>query len=64
MAVIYFVYISRTWYGFVAVGLVMNVIVVIGCFFIPESPKFLISKKRYHEARIALKYIAKVNGVS
>jgi hypothetical protein len=30
-------------------------------FFIPESPKYLISKKRFNEARQALKTIAKVN---
>ena len=29
--------------------------------FLPESPKFLISKKRYEEARLAIRYIAKIN---
>jgi hypothetical protein len=28
----------------------------------PESPKFLITKKRYDEARQAITFIAKMNG--
>jgi len=30
-------------------------------FIIPESPKYLVSKKRFADARVSLRYIAKVN---
>jgi hypothetical protein len=33
----------------------------VGVWFLPESPKFFFSKKRYEEARIAINIIAKTN---
>ncbi len=41
-----------------------NALICISIIFLPESPKFLISKRRYSEARVALLYIAKLNRCS
>jgi hypothetical protein len=40
-----------------------GIICVIFLFFSPESPRFLVSTKRYDEARYALNKIAKINGM-
>ena len=34
---------------------------MVGCYMLPESPKFLISKKKFDEARSAINWIAKFN---
>jgi hypothetical protein len=36
---------------------------MIGTVFIPESPKFYLSKQRWGDARAALTYISKFNGI-
>jgi hypothetical protein len=40
---------------------ILGVISMVGSFFLPESPKFLISRKKYNEARAAINYIAQFN---
>jgi len=40
-----------------------GIIGAIFLYFQPESPRFLVSTKRYDEARIALNRIGKVNGI-
>jgi hypothetical protein len=40
-----------------------GIICVIFLLFSPESPRFLVSTKRYDEARQALNKIAKINGM-
>lgn len=37
-------------------------IFLIACYFLPESPRYLIVHKRYDELYVRLKYIARVNG--
>jgi hypothetical protein len=34
---------------------------MIGCYMLPESPRFLICKKNYDEARNAINWIAQFN---
>lgn len=36
-------------------------LIVLSIFILPESPKYLISKKKYDEARASIKFIARVN---
>ncbi len=39
----------------------LGVVSMIGCYMMPESPKFLIGKKKYEEARNSINWIAKFN---
>ena len=61
-ATIYFWQIDTHWFYFVAIGWLLNWIAVVGIYFLPESPVFLLKKGRIMEAYESLKYIAKVNG--
>lgn len=36
---------------------------MLGAFILPESPKFLITRKRFDEARAAISYIGRINGL-
>ncbi len=40
---------------------VSGIISMIGAYIMPESPKFLITKKKYDEARFAINWIARFN---
>lgn len=40
----------------------MTLFVIVGALFLPESPKFYLSKQRWEDARTSLNYIAKFNG--
>jgi hypothetical protein len=40
---------------------VAGFISMVGCYMLPESPKFLISKRKFEEARGAINWIAKFN---
>jgi hypothetical protein len=63
LGVLYFWFICKNWLYLAIFGCILGVISFFGTlFFIPESPKFLISLKRYDEAREAISYIAKMNG--
>ena len=44
-------------------GLIMNIVSFIGCFWIYESPSWLVSIGRTHRAKEILKKIAEMNGV-
>ncbi len=58
----YFLVISDNWIWLQVIGASMTLIVVICLIFIPESPKYLVTKKKYDQARANLQTIAKVNG--
>jgi membrane protein YdbS with pleckstrin-like domain len=60
-SVIYYWFISKNWIYINIFGTVLTVVSAVGVWFIPESPKFFISRKRYDEARNAISFIAKVN---
>ena len=53
---------TRNWATVPLVGYVMQLFGLIGCFFIPESPKFLLEQNRLSELRKCLHYIANCNG--
>lgn len=60
--VIYFLYISRNWKYIEIFALGLTVVCFLGVLLLPESPKFLVSKSKWGEARRALSQIAKING--
>ena len=63
IGVTYFWIISKNWLYLEIFGCIIGLISFVGTYFlIPESPKFLITMKRYEEARTAISYIAKMNG--
>ena len=53
---------ARDWVTISMVGYVMQVVALVGVFFIPESPKFLLEQHRLKELSNCLQYIAKWNG--
>jgi hypothetical protein len=59
--VIYYWFISSYWIPIQVFGGVLSAISIIGVALLPESPKFLVTKKRYDEARAAINVIARVN---
>ena len=42
--------------------MVLAIFLIVLAFFIPESPKFYYAKKRFSEARAALKKVSRYNG--
>ena len=59
----YFGWVSKEWQYIQIPTISVGVIGVIFLFLSPESPRFLVSVKRYNQARNALKKIATVNGL-
>ena len=47
LATLYFWKISTHWFYFVVIGLGFNIISVIGLFFLPESPRYLVTVKKF-----------------
>lgn len=60
-SVIYYWFISNYWIPLQVFGGVLTVISMVGVYFLPESPKFLLTMKRYEDARTAINVIARVN---
>ena len=58
---IYFTYLSKDWIHFFTFYLIIFTICVLMIWYLPESPKYLVMKGKYKEARDALNVIAKVN---
>ena len=61
IATIYFWKISKLWYPFVAIGYVWNIISIILMYWVPESPRWLVSAGKLDEAREAFEVVAKWN---
>ena len=59
---LYFMYISNDWRYWYYMVLVIQVIVIIGLLWLPESPDFLFAKGRFAESRDVILYIARFNG--
>ena len=59
--VIYYWFISKNWIYINAFGTLLTVVSAVGVWFLPESPKFYISRKKYDDARNSINFIAKVN---
>lgn len=60
---IYYKFISRDVSYPLMFGTVLNVVILFALIGIPESPKWLYSKKRYEECHDVIRYMAKVNRV-
>ncbi|TNV80292.1 hypothetical protein FGO68_gene6246 [Halteria grandinella] len=61
LAAVYFAFISKQWQYYQFLGWTLNLLVVISLYWIPESPKYLQSKRRFEECRESLQWIARVN---
>lgn len=49
---LYYWKINKDWIGFALVfAEISGLITILGAFFLPETPKYLISKKRFDDAR-------------
>jgi hypothetical protein len=62
LATLYFYFISKYWVWFQLFGWGLNLITIIGVIFMPESPKFLLTMKKYDECRRAMTIIGRFNG--
>ena len=63
LATLWFMFLSKDWKTiFLAATVVAYLCLIIMCT-MPESPKFLVGKGRYQEARLVMSRIAKYNGV-
>ena len=59
---LYFFYVTKDWrYWYYCIN-VLQVIIIIGVIWLPESPDFLFAKGRFNESKDVLFYIAKYNG--
>jgi len=54
----YFYAVSKNWVYLQLPGLAMSIIGTIYIFFLPESPRYLISRQKFDEARTAFRRIA------
>ena len=58
----YFLYITKYWQGWYVMCTVLQVYVIFGMFWLPESPEFYFSKGRFDESKLVLLSIASFNG--
>lgn len=64
LMVIYFVFISKSWFWIILYAAATNITFqVIALWLLPESPKWLYGQKRYAECAHVLKQMASFNGV-
>ncbi|CDW81334.1 solute carrier family member 5 [Stylonychia lemnae] len=61
-ACLYFSFLSKHWIPLELIGVIITVIAFIGGVWIPESPRYLISKGQYYDAYRVFNSIARVNG--
>ena len=62
LLVCYFAYWTKYWQGWYWMCFGMQILVIIGMFWLPESPQFYFAKGRFEEAKVVLLKIAKING--
>ena len=60
--VFYLLVISKHWEGWYLFGALMQVLIIIGYVWLPESPEFYFAKGRFEESKLVLLRIAAVNG--
>lgn len=60
----YFKFISINWIYLQIFGVAVNLVAVIGSFFIPESPEYLYSFYKFDETRKVINWIGEKNGKS
>ena len=61
-ATLYFWKVGKNVFPLLALGYGINIVAVVGVYFLPESPVYLIKKGNLEEARKSLEFIARVNG--
>ena len=61
LATIYFWVISKDWFYFASIGYALNLFCAAGAWFMPESPRYLLSKGRIDELKQTMQVIATVN---
>lgn len=61
---VHLVFVKEVWRGMFSIGCIPAILFLIGLFFVPESPRWLIKKGRYQEGQDILKQINKGEGVS
>ena len=59
---LYFLYLTKYWQGWYIGVAILQVLVIIGMFWLPESPEFYFSKGQFEESKKILLWIAKING--
>lgn len=64
LSTIYFGLISKKWFPFLFLGYIVQWISMIGTYFLPESPVWLVSTQQYEEADIVFEKIASWNGTT
>lgn len=62
--IVYFVYISDNWKYLQIPNVVLSFCGALWIWYWPETPRYLVAKKRFDEARACFKTIAKVNGAN
>jgi MFS family permease len=60
---LYYLYISRNWYYISVCFFSITIIALIISFFLPESPKFLVSKGHFLKAKHSFNRIASINNM-
>lgn len=60
---IYFVAIDKNAFYFVYFTIGLNVVAILGVFYVVESPRYLFGMEKFDECRIVLKTIANRNGI-
>jgi hypothetical protein len=58
---LYFWLMSKDWTWLMIAACISGIVSMIGVYIMPESPKFLITKRKYEEARVAINWIARFN---
>ena len=60
--VIYYWIVSTNWFSLILVAYCLSVVGAVACFYLPESPQFLIQLNQFDEALQVFRRIAKING--
>ena len=61
-ATLYFLYITKDWHYWYYGVTTLQLLVILGLFWLPESPDFLFAKGRFAESREVIMRIAEFNG--
>lgn len=61
---VYFWKISKDWHWLELYACASGILSMVGVYFFPESPKYLVSLRKYDEARLAINTIARINNIT
>ena len=60
--VVYFLYITKYWQAWYWFGFLLQILIIFGILWLPESPEFYFAKGRFNEAKQVLLKVASTNG--